>query len=79
MREPVVTKLGDEFGDYVLSISCRKCHHTRVTEPKALARLVGWEIALTELAERLRCTECGAKDCELTGHKRPRPRGKDFR
>ena len=53
MRESVVTKLGDEFGDYVLSISCRKCHHTRVTEPKALARLVGWEIALTELAERL--------------------------
>jgi hypothetical protein len=79
MHKPVVTKLGDEFGDYMLTIACRKCGHTRATEPKVLARLVGWEITLAELATRLRCTDCGAKDCELTAHKRPRPRGKDFR
>jgi ribosomal protein S27E len=79
MRAPKVTRLGDEFGDYVLTIRCRQCRHTRIAEPKALACLAGWEITLTELATRLRCTECGAKDCELTAHKRPRPRGKDFR
>ena len=79
MRKALVTKLGDEFGDYLLTIACRKCPHIRVTEPRTLAQFVGWEITLTALATRLQCSSCGAKDCELTANSRPRPRGKDFR
>jgi len=79
-RPPKVTKLGDEFADYVLTIACRRCRHVRITEPKALAKVVGWEITLDALALRLRCTQCGTLgDCELTPHARPRPRGKDWR
>jgi DNA-directed RNA polymerase subunit RPC12/RpoP len=75
MRKPVVTKLGDEFGDYLLTISCRRCRHTLISEPGTLAQRVGWEITLGELATRLRCTECGSKECELTAQARARPRG----
>lgn len=79
MRIPKPTRLGDEFGDYILTIACRKCRHVRAAEPRTLARIVGWEIALTDLAKRLRCSSCGVKDCELTPNPRPRPRGKNFR
>ena len=79
MRRPKVTKLGDEFADYLLTIACRKCRHIRVTEPHTLAQIVGWEITLVELAKRLRCSSCGAKECELAANPRPRPRGKDVR
>jgi hypothetical protein len=78
-RTPDITKLGDEFADYVLTIACGKCRHVRATEPRSLANIVGWEITLVDLAKRLRCSSCGAKDCELTPNRRPRPRGKDFR
>ena len=79
MRTPRPTKLGDEFGDYLLTIACRQCRHIRVAEPHTLAEIVGWEIALTDLAKRLRCSSCGGKDCELRPNPRPRPRKKDFR
>lgn len=79
MRKLVVTRLGDEFGDYLLTIACRKCRHVRVADPHSLAHILGWEITLDELAKRLRCSGCGGKDCELTPNTRPRPRRKDFR
>jgi hypothetical protein len=78
-RQPVVKQLGDEFGDYLLTIECRQCKHKRVAEPRSLAKLVGWEITLDALAKRLRCSSCHEKDCELTPNSKPRPRGKDFR
>jgi hypothetical protein len=78
-RQLLVKQLGDEFGDYLLTIECRQCKHKRVTEPRSLAKLVGWEITLDALAKRLRCSSCRKKDCELTPNARPRPRGKDFR
>jgi hypothetical protein len=75
MRKPVVTQLGDEFGDYLLTIACRQCHHTVISEPGTLALKVGWEITLDALAQRLTCSACGTKACELTPQARPRPRG----
>jgi hypothetical protein len=78
-KPPEPIRLGDELGDYVLTIACRQCRHARAAEPRTLANIVGWEVALADLAKRLRCTKCGAKDCELTANRRPRPRGKDFR
>ena len=79
MRKPVVKKLGDGFGDYVLTIACRPCGHTRATEPAALAKIVGWDVPLEALARRLRCSRCGAKDCKLEALPKPRPRGRDWR
>jgi len=34
-RQPVVKQLGDEFGDYLLTIECRQCKHNRVAEPRS--------------------------------------------
>jgi hypothetical protein len=72
---PQVTKLSDRFGDYMLVITCRKCKHGRRTEPRALAKLLGWDASLERVAARLRCSNCGAKDCQLTTESIPRPRG----
>lgn len=72
---PNVTKLSDEFGDYLLSMVCRRCKHTRTTEPHALARVFGWNTELAAIAKRLRCSRCHARDCELIATVRPRPRG----
>jgi hypothetical protein len=35
MRKLAVNRLGDEFGDYLLTIACRQCRHIRVVEPRA--------------------------------------------
>jgi len=48
-----VKKLSDRFADYDLSIKCKKCGHTRVTDPHALAKILGWEATLEEVAVRL--------------------------
>jgi hypothetical protein len=67
MAKPI-TKLSDDFADFELRITCRKCAHVRLTEPHALARLVGWETPLTIVATRLRCSKCHARgECELDG------------
>jgi hypothetical protein len=30
---PPIDKLSDQFGDYVLTVKCRRCQHTRTTDP----------------------------------------------
>ena len=77
--QPPVIRLSDRFGDYLLHVACLRCKHTRTTEPVALARIAGWNVTLAALAKRLRCSSCGAKECELTTSRRPRPRGLDLR
>jgi hypothetical protein len=76
MRRPLnIEKLSDRFGDYVLLITCRKCKHARRSEPHALAKLLGRDASLEKVAARLRCSNCGTKDCTLTTESIPRPRG----
>jgi hypothetical protein len=70
-----VTRLGDEFGDYEIRAQCRKCRHTRIIDPHSLAQLVGWNTKLTSIAQRLRCSKCSARSCELI----PMPRAKKRR
>jgi hypothetical protein len=41
----------------------------------SLARLVGWSMTLQELAQRMRCSQCGKKAAEVVAVARPRPRG----
>jgi ribosomal protein L44E len=62
-----ITKLSDRFADYTLRIKCRKCGHERVTEPHAIAKLLGWETPLEKVAIRLRCSKCNTRgECELS-------------
>jgi hypothetical protein len=75
LRPPLIQKLSDRFGDYVLVITCRQCKHGRRTEPHALAKLLGWDASLKLVAARLRCSNCGAKDSQVTAEMIPRPRG----
>lgn len=76
MRRPLqISKLSDRFGDYVLIMTCRKCKHSRRSAPHSIARLLGWDAPLRVVAARLRCSNCGAKDCEITTESVPRPRG----
>jgi hypothetical protein len=68
-------KLRDRFADYDHSIKCRKCGHVRVTEPHALAKILGWEATIESVAPRLRCSKCHARgQCELTAQAQRRPR-----
>ena len=60
-RKPVtVVRLSDHFGQYVLTIKCR-CGHTRITQPKTLASIAGWNATLADVLKRMRCSKCGAR------------------
>jgi len=74
-RPPRIEKLSDRFGDLVQVVMCRKCKHCRRSDPHALARILGWDAKLTKVAARMRCSNCGAKDCEITVESIPRRRG----
>jgi len=47
----------------------------REIQPQAVARLVGWQVPLKQLALRMRCSTCGRKAAEVLAVARPRPRG----
>jgi DNA-directed RNA polymerase subunit RPC12/RpoP len=74
MRSPPkpIHKLSDEFGNFVLTIRCMKCGHTREGDTFALARLVGWNASLDSIARRMRCSVCDHKIVSVEGRKAPR-------
>jgi hypothetical protein len=74
-RPPQIAKLSDRFGDYVLIMTCRRCKHSRRADPHSIAKLLGWDAPLSAVAARLRCSNCHAKECEITTESMPRPRG----
>jgi hypothetical protein len=69
-----IKKLDDCFGQFIVRVSC-KCGTTREISPEALARIVGWSTTLAQLAERMRCSKCGAKAAQVVAVPLPRPRG----
>jgi hypothetical protein len=69
-----IRRLDDCFGQFLVRVIC-DCGACREIEPEALARLVGWSVALKELALRMRCSRCGKKAAEVVAVARPRPRG----
>jgi len=71
---PHIKKLDDCFGQFLVRVIC-DCGACREIEPEALARLVGWNMTLKELALRMRCSRCGKKAAEVIAVARPRPRG----
>jgi hypothetical protein len=68
-----IKKLDDCFGDFLVRVVC-ECGACREIQPQALARLVGWNMTLRELAPRMRCSQCGKKAAEVVAVARPRPR-----
>jgi hypothetical protein len=71
---PHIKRLDDCFGDFLVRVVC-ECGACREITPQAIARLVGWNVTLTELAPRLRCSRCGKKAAEVVAVARPRLRG----
>jgi hypothetical protein len=68
-----IRKLDDCFGQFLVRVSC-KCGAVREITPEALARLVGWKATPEELAQRMRCSQCGKKAAEVVAVAKPRPR-----
>jgi len=63
-RPPInVVKLSDHGGQYVLTLTCA-CGHTRTAQPQTLARLAGWDAPLADVVKRLRCSQCGKRQCK---------------
>ena len=69
-RPPLtVVKLADHFGQYVLTLTCSACGHSRIAQPQTLARMAGWNAALADVVKRMRCSKCGERKC--TANVRP--------
>lgn len=74
-RDFRIEKLSDEFGQYTVVLRCKACEHERITEPISLVRMCGWDARLEDLAKRMRCSKCGAKQCALHTYPPRKPRG----
>jgi hypothetical protein len=61
-KTPQVDKLSDHFGQYLIQLSC-KCGHTRQARPNVLARFAGWDAKLSDVVRRMRCSQCGKREC----------------
>jgi len=70
-----IKKLDDACGHFLVHVTCKQCNTVREIVPEALARIVGWSMALEALAPRMRCSKCGAKAAEVVAVPLPRPRG----
>lgn len=70
-----IKKLDDCFGLFLVRVTCMTSKTWRDVDPEALARIAGWSATFEQLAPRMRCSKCGAKDAELVAVAQPRPRG----
>jgi hypothetical protein len=68
-----IKKLDDCFGQFLVRVGCACCA-SRHIDPEALARLVGWSMTLGELAQRMRCSQCGKKAAQVVAVAKPSPR-----
>jgi len=74
-RDFNVSRLSDEFGQYLLYLKCSECAHERQTYPNLLAHLCGWDATLQTVEKRLRCSKCGKKRCHIRAVPLQKPRG----
>lgn len=74
MRRLNITKLSDEFGQYVIFLECA-CGHTRRASPHTLAAFAGWDANLADVVRRLRCSKCDQKKCTARAIELIKPRG----
>ena len=62
---PKIARLSDNFGQYVLILTC-KCGHVRTARPQTLAAMAGWDALLADIVKRLRCSRCNKRECSAT-------------
>ena len=74
-RDFNVSRLSDEFGQYLLVLTCSECAHERQTYPNLLAHLCGWDATLETVGKRLRCSKCGKRSCHIRAVPMQKPRG----
>jgi hypothetical protein len=74
MRDLSITKLSDEFGQYVIYLRC-ECGHIRRCSPHTLAAFAGWDSTLDDVVRQLRCSKCGKKKCSARAVTMTPPRG----
>jgi rubredoxin len=68
-------KLSDGFGQYRITIKCRRCGHARSSLPDALAALFSWETTFEEISRRMRCSQCEARgECSISTEMLRKPR-----
>ena len=61
-KTPTVVRLYDNFGQYVLILKC-ECGHVRAAQLRTLAGLCGWDVLLSDVVRRLRCSKWGKRRC----------------
>jgi len=62
---PEIDRLGDNFGQYVITLKCA-CEHARRAQPATLAAFAGWEARLVDVVRRMRCSKCGERRCSTS-------------
>jgi hypothetical protein len=74
-RDFNVTRLSDEFGQYVLYLKCSACAHERQAYPTLLAHFCGWDATLQRIEKVPACSKCGKKRCQIRAVPLQKPRG----
>jgi len=74
MQPLKIDKLSDEFGQFVIILTC-ECGHTRRCYPATLANIAGWDAKLADIVKRLRCTKCSKRKCTARTVRETVPRG----
>jgi hypothetical protein len=69
-----IEKLSDEFGQYLIVLSCA-CRHVRQAYPRTLPAISGWEARLEDVVRRMCCTKCGERKCSAKVLPLTAPRG----
>jgi hypothetical protein len=57
--------LSHHRGGYVI-VKCCACGHRRDIKTEALARIFGWDRKVRLIAEKFRCSNCGAKRVDVS-------------
>jgi hypothetical protein len=74
MRDLKIERLSDEFGQYIIYLTC-PCGHVRRASPHTFATMAGWDAKLTDIVSRLRCSKCNQKNCTARTVELTKPRG----
>jgi hypothetical protein len=74
VRELKIETLSDEFGQYIIYLTCT-CGHIRRCSPHTFAALAGWDAKLEDVVRRLRCSKCNQKKCSARTVEPTKPRG----
>jgi hypothetical protein len=70
-----IDKLSDHSGGYLICVTCRQCRHAREIDPRTLANILGWDVALELACARLRCSKCQARQFQVEIAFDRKPRG----